>query len=747
MKKNLVKKVSPTRGTSGANKKMDHLKVKSTNVGSAGDVSKLVAAGFSVIKARTDTNSPVMAGWPTASKNKLDKLASSYNRWKHCGLMLGIGNLSALDIDFKNIDPEYHDGFEKFVASLKDNVVVERTKSNGYHIYFLYNGEQKTIKGHYFELYVNKRWFMGCYISPLTKSDGSPAYKIIRGDFEKLKLVDEKWLADLMTKFRAVPVQQKPSESGTETIVRELGVQRAALAKKYSVENQAEIIRNAISDASMELPLTLNQKKNIWTYEGSTNPKSLALYTPTNSKIAYLSVFSESFKALGILPERNKDTPVYDCIEVLAAFKYNNDVQQALAELRLLTAVAEGNAEKFQNAVRRMVERILSRDLVRRRANGVYYIQHENKTHWEACSDERQLTRYLYKVLGEEGNERAIKEILDNWLNSKAPDFIPEERCLNVRNGVIEPDGKFTERKGRYFDYVIDVDYDSKAKGTYWEKLISPFSKEENECLQDILAAPFVGKCLNKAAAIISPTGYGKTEFVKPIIALFGGFATTIPLHLLADPQYTVGLMDKKLNIGSESSTAEAESDMFKRMTSWEVLIGKIMRQNPFTFVFRGANLIICNNLPRFKGESVDALITRFAIIEMKKYEGPKIPEISALVIKDELSAVLNWVVAGLKRVARDSYRFSYINKKAEEEYKNDLDSTSDFRNERLVFDTKLKTHLSKVYGEYRSFCEDSGRKPVGLREFKKRLPEGSWEVGRDRSIFLKYEIRPKTRF
>lgn len=166
------------------------------------EIKNLHAKGFVILRASRATNAPV--GWKTITNGKtkwgysaemadanLAKYRSSFSASvlarSHCGFYLGHGNLCCIDLDTKKVDIQTTEKLKNaIVKKIGASIVVERTKSNGFHIYFLYNERLSNEpdfmgkgKANWIELYYSKR-FIACYLS------NSKKYTLEHGEINKL---------------------------------------------------------------------------------------------------------------------------------------------------------------------------------------------------------------------------------------------------------------------------------------------------------------------------------------------------------------------------------------------------------------------------------------------------------------------------------------------------------------------------------------------------------------------------------
>lgn len=152
-------------------------------------IAELNKREFVILTARRNTNSPI--GWKRkiSPTNKIkwgyveemaDPLLAVYHNTfnaaliarSHCGFYLGHGNLCCIDLDTKKTTHEQTEALKnQIVKKIGASVVVERTKSNGYHIYFLYAKREqnrpdwtRAKEKNWIELYYSKR-FIACYLS------------------------------------------------------------------------------------------------------------------------------------------------------------------------------------------------------------------------------------------------------------------------------------------------------------------------------------------------------------------------------------------------------------------------------------------------------------------------------------------------------------------------------------------------------------------------------------------------------
>ena len=184
------------------------------------EIKHLHNKGFVILRASRTTNAPI--GWkrPGATKKKwgyVDEMqdpnltvykasfSAALLSKSHCGFYLGHGNLCCIDLDSKKSSTTIEQTTalkDAIVKKLGNKVAVETTKSNGYHIYFLYSKRLDNVpdwtgikeagkSNNWIELYYSKR-FMACYLS------NSKKYTLIHGSIADLKPLTSKQHAALL---------------------------------------------------------------------------------------------------------------------------------------------------------------------------------------------------------------------------------------------------------------------------------------------------------------------------------------------------------------------------------------------------------------------------------------------------------------------------------------------------------------------------------------------------------------------
>ena len=219
------------------------------------EIQTLHNKGFVILRASRITNAPI--GWKdpkTKNYGYIDQMndphlivyretfSADITSKSHCGFYLGFGNLCCIDIDTKKdkIDAKTATKLkDDIVKALGASVVVELTKSNGFHIYFLYdkrldnnpNWTGKGGKDNWIELYYHKR-FIACYLS------NSKKYKLLHGSILDLKALTEaqhKKLITILSAFKGKE-QAKPAKTRKFDVDKQTWNQAEAYVKQLEAQ-------------------------------------------------------------------------------------------------------------------------------------------------------------------------------------------------------------------------------------------------------------------------------------------------------------------------------------------------------------------------------------------------------------------------------------------------------------------------------------------------------------------------------
>jgi putative DNA primase/helicase len=303
---------------------------------------------------------------------------------------------------------------------------------------------------------------------------------------------------------------------------------------------------------------------------------------------------------------------------------------------------------------------------------------------------------------------------------------------INFKNGTFEvtPQGHRLRDFSRndFLTYELPFDYNPDADCVEFKKFLQRVLP--NATLQLILAE-FIGYVfakhlkLDKCLILFGSGANGKSVFFEIIKALLGiDNVSFFTLKNLNEEKNRALIVDKLLNYGSEIN-ASIETDIFKVLASGEPVQARRIYQDPLMIDDYARLAFNCNELPK-DVEHNEAYFRRFLIIPFNVTipEEERDPELAQRIIKNELSAVFNWVLQGLDSLLKNKcFTYSSVVTDMINEYKLESDSVYQFITDAgYEKSSEPSMPLKSSYDEYSLYCAQNGYPRLSNKKFSKRL-------------------------
>ncbi|HWT02598.1 MAG TPA: phage/plasmid primase, P4 family [Pyrinomonadaceae bacterium] len=330
----------------------------------------------------------------------------------------------------------------------------------------------------------------------------------------------------------------------------------------------------------------------------------------------------------------------------------------------------------------------------------------------------------------------------------------PEGVCLiNLGNGTFEitPTELVIREFHRedFLTYQLPFDYDETATAPLWQKFLYAVLPDETKqkVLAEYIGYVFTRLKLEKTLILYGRGANGKSVVFDVINALIGREnVANYGLESLSHHYQRAMLANKLLNYSSEIST-RLEADIFKKLTSGEPVEARLPYGQPFIMTRYARLLFNCNELPR-DVEHTEAFFRRYLILpfDVTIPEDQQDKRLAEKIIKDELSGVFNWVLAGLQRLLRqENFTPCEAAREALAQYRKESDSVAMFLADEGYESSGDFTEVKSIYSSYKFYCLDNGYKPLGRNNFTKRL-EAQKVVTQRRDVGLVAYIKPMPR-
>ena len=323
---------------------------------------------------------------------------------------------------------------------------------------------------------------------------------------------------------------------------------------------------------------------------------------------------------------------------------------------------------------------------------------------------------------------------LNSWL-----DNVNGARVLPAANGNVsfsdtDEDGKYRllSHSPQYFTLTkLPYEYESDAKCPDWLIFLDDIMQGREDYI--LLLQQWCGYLFRpdlREQKFLLCTGEGsngKGVFFEVIQALVGEEnCSQVGLSRFNSPFALYETLGKVVNLTNESShIIEDEA---------ENVLKSIVAGDRFTFErkFREAVsakptakiMVSTNSLPRFNDKTL-GIWRRILLVPFDKTiaEENQIKNFADL-LKEELPGILSWAFEGLRKL-NDAGRFTIPESHAEfiEQYRRDSDPARAFLLENYTTSPNGEgIACSKLYKEYKTFCEDNGCRPMNNRTFGQQV-------------------------
>jgi len=301
------------------------------------------------------------------------------------------------------------------------------------------------------------------------------------------------------------------------------------------------------------------------------------------------------------------------------------------------------------------------------------------------------------------------------------PDLLNLQNCvLNLRTGKQIPHySEFLLSK------VCNASYDPEADPAAWEKFISEIMQgdpEKIEYLQRVLSYGMLGTNTEDTFFMFygSSTRNGKSTLIETISYLLGDYAEALPPEALAQKQRDASRPNEEIarlrgirfvRMSEPSKRMIFDVALLKNLTGGDRLTCRHMYGHAFSYYPVFKVYINTNYLPLVNDDTLFSsdrcqLLT-FDRHFTKEEQNQNLKEIFRK--PENLSAVLNWLLAGLDRYKVRGLDPVQAVEEATKEYREESDKLQKFIDECLEFAPGRNVKVKFVYQAYSRWCNESG--------------------------------------
>ncbi len=303
-----------------------------------------------------------------------------------------------------------------------------------------------------------------------------------------------------------------------------------------------------------------------------------------------------------------------------------------------------------------------------------------------------------------------------------------EQKCLVWR----EHSADNRARWGYSFDYDINAE-----AGRFIAFLDHLFKNDADkaERIQFVLewagiALLGLGAVFGVALVLLGQGGEGKGVFSNILRGVFpDGTVSGISPHDWFDDYALAMIRGKLLNIVPEMPAKDfTETDRIKAVITGDPVKARPIREKPFMFTPKAANLWTTNNLPGTPDNS-HAMARRFGVLELTSRVDPENRNVNlaAEIITMEMAGVVALLLVHAQHaLARGRFDIPQSSQERVQQWRDTGDSVSFFVSEQYEPCTSDETTqwapANPLYQHYRKFAKDHGFQPVSAVTFKNRM-------------------------
>jgi putative DNA primase/helicase len=297
------------------------------------------------------------------------------------------------------------------------------------------------------------------------------------------------------------------------------------------------------------------------------------------------------------------------------------------------------------------------------------------------------------------------------------PDKLDNASLLNCQNGTLNLE-TMELRPHDWRDlltHCLSYDYDPEARSEAWEFFLKSLEPETADFFQE-----FAGYALTPdikfeiALWLYGPPGGGKSTALLALQTILGDKAGMLGLSDIERNRFALAsLPGKTLMIATEQPASFMSSvGVLNRIISGEPITVEKKFKDAITITPRAKIAWAMNGFPRV-GDANDGIFRRVKVVKLPAIPKEEQDEYLKDRIASQAAGVLNWAIAGLKRL-RERGKFvvpeAVVSATKEFVFQNDI--PQNFVDERCIIGDDHTISGSLLYDEYRTWALETGHKP-----------------------------------
>lgn len=435
------------------------------------------------------------------------------------------------------------------------------------------------------------------------------------------------------------------------------------------------------------------------------------------------------------IPSNEKETTdFFDKIKI-NDYRYNRDSKKWMIYDTIFGIWTEEKAETFLEIEMRVFYQIYSDYVISNCLSGIKI---------KEMSSYHKSLKYNMHNLSTVNGRRYIINDYKTLCACNYSDFDKDNNLLNCKNGTLNL-STFEFKKHDPNDMITkiaNVTYEKDVTSLRWTAFIQDImtdpkndddaKKQANvKYLQKLLGYLLTGKTVKEQMYIFygSSTRNGKSTLVETINYLLGSYSMTAQPDLIskksidsrAPSEDIARLKGARVVFMSEPCKGQIMNcALVKQFVGGDTITARKLNESSFEFIPEFKLIMNTNHLPEVYDNSIfsgDKLV----IIPFKRHFSEEERDLTLkeqLRSEENLSAILNWMIAGLKMFYEEDLKLTGDLKEAIQQFENDSNKIKQFIDDCLIYDENKNGNGAEMYLIYKKWCTRNGYAITSNRVF-----------------------------
>lgn len=435
------------------------------------------------------------------------------------------------------------------------------------------------------------------------------------------------------------------------------------------------------------------------------------------------------------IPSNEKETTdFFDKIKI-NDYRYNRDSKKWMIYDTIFGIWTEEKAETFLEIEMRVFYQIYSDYVISNCLSGIKI---------KEMSSYHKSLKYNMHNLSTVNGRRYIINDYKTLCACNYSDFDKDNNLLNCKNGTLNL-STFEFKKHDPKDMItksMNVVYDKNAKSLRWTDFIQDIltnpnsddnaKKQENvKYLQKLLGYILTGKTIKEQMYVFfgSSTRNGKSTLVETIKYLMGTYAMTAQPDLIskktidsrAPSEDIARLKGARVVFMSEPAKGQIMNCAFvKQIVGGDTITARKLNESSFEFIPTFKLIMNTNHLPEVYDNTIFSG-DKMVIIPFRRHfsEEERDTTLKEQLKSDEnLSAILNWMIEGLKMFYKEDLKLTDDLKEAIQQFEDESNKIKQFMDDCLIYDESKNGNGTEMYETYKNWCKENGYAITSNRVF-----------------------------